>query len=64
MGTTRTISGEVTIDIVEVEKAYVREEEYMFTMMANNGGYWEVYMDEDKNFYGFFVTDEEDLECL
>ena len=64
MGTTKTISGDVTIDIVEVEKAYVREEEYMFTMMANNGGYWEVYMDEDKNFYGFFITDEEDLECL
>lgn len=64
MGTTRTISGEVTVDIVEVERAVVREEEYMFTMMANNGGYWEVYMDEDKNFYGFFVTDEEALECL
>lgn len=63
MGTTRTINGMITIDIVEVEKAYVREEEYMFTMMADSG-YWEVYMDEDKNFYGFFVTDEEDLECL
>ena len=63
MGTTRTISGEVITDIIEVEKAYVREEEYMFTMMTD-GGYWEVYMDEDKNFYGFFVTDEEDLECL
>jgi len=64
MGTTRTISGEVIVDIVEVEKAYVREEEFMFTMMTRDGGYWEVYMDEDKNFYGFFVTDEEDLECL
>lgn len=63
MGTTRTIHGEVIIDIVEVEKAYVREEEYMFTMMTREG-YWEVYMDKDKNFYGFFVTDEEDLECL
>lgn len=63
MGTTITIHGEVITDIVEVEKAYVREEEYMFTMMTSEG-YWEVYMDEDKNFYGFFVTDEEMEECL
>ena len=42
MGTTRTIHGEVMIDIVEVERAVVREEEYMFTMMTRDGGYWEV----------------------
>lgn len=58
MGTTRTIQGEVIIDIVEVERAIAREKEYMFILMTD-GGYWEVYMDEDKNFYGFFVTDEE-----
>ena len=59
MGTTRTISGEVITDIVEVERAVVREEEFMFTMMTKDGGYWEVYMDEDKNFYGFYVEDDE-----
>jgi hypothetical protein len=59
MGTTRTISGEVITDIVEVERAVVREEEFMFTMMTKDGGYWEVYMDEDKNFYGFYVDYDE-----
>lgn len=59
MGTTRTISGEVITDIVEVERAVVREEEFMFTMMTKDGGYWEVYMDEDKNFYGFYVDSDE-----
>lgn len=59
MGTTRTISGEVITDIVEVERAVVREEEFMFTMMTKDGGYWEVYMDEDRNFYGFYVDYDE-----
>lgn len=59
MGTTRTISGEVITDIVEVERAVVREEEFVFTMMTKDGGYWEVYMDEDKNFYGFYVDSDE-----
>lgn len=59
MGTTRTISGEVITDIVEVERAVVREEEFMFTMMTKDGGYWEVYMDENKNFYGFYVDYDE-----
>ena len=59
MRTTRTISGEVITDIVEVERAVVREEEFMFTMMTKDGGYWEVYMDEDKNFYGFYVDSDE-----
>ena len=64
MGTTRTISGMVTIDIVEVERAVVRERDFAFTMVVDDG-LWMVYEDDDYNYYGFLITDEEEMEeCL
>ena len=61
MGTTKTISGMVTIDIVEVERAYVREKDFAFTMVVDEG-LWMVYEDDDYNYYGFLITDEEEME--
>lgn len=55
---TTTINGSVMFDLYEVERAVVREEEFVCTVDAENG-YWEVYMDEDRNFYGFYVDYDE-----
>ena len=61
MGTIRTISGMVTIDIAEVEHAVVREKDFAFTMIVDEG-LWMVYEDDDYNFYGFPITDEEEVD--
>lgn len=55
---TTTINGSVMFDLYEVERAVAREEEFVCTVDTEDG-YWEVYMDEDRNFYGFYVEDDE-----
>jgi len=60
---TTTIKGFVMFDLYEVERAVVREEEFVCTV-GTGEGFWKVYMDEDKNFYGFYVDSDEVEEWL
>lgn len=55
---TVTVNGYVMFDLYVVERTVAREDEFVCTVNVEDG-YWEVYMDEDRDFYGFYVEDDE-----